>query len=96
MRINDIEFRQLTGPNLLGVDRPPEIVCWNDSDTLAGEYCYTLLWFMKDSEGYYVKFVGDRPFKYHNRERLWWLMEYAQSVLDAKWKLLNATAMDNQ
>ena len=66
-------------------NRPAEIVCWarNGDGT---EYCYTLLWYRKDKEGYYVEFVGRRPFD-NDSSVLWEMMEYGQDVLDAKFKL---------
>ena len=87
MRINDIEFRQLGG------DRDPEIICWEEYPDMGKELCHTLLWFRKDREGYHIEFIGNRPLKYHNSERLWWLMEYGQSVLTAQWKLHEKTAI---
>lgn len=78
MRINDIEFRMLDNRN-------PEIVRWAESNTKP--FCYTLLSYGKDKEGYFVEFVGDRPFQYEDTECLWKLMEYGQSVLNARFKL---------
>ena len=78
MHINDIEFRMLDNHN-------PEIVEWFESN--GKPTCCTLLWFKKGSEGYYVEFVGDRPFQHEDTECLWKLMEYGQSVLNARFKL---------
>lgn len=79
LRRDNLEFRR----NQDG--RPAEIVRWalNGDGT---EYCYTLLWWAQDSEGYYVQFVGRRPFN-DNSESLWEMMEYGQDVLDAETKL---------
>ena len=88
MRINDIEFRQMGG------GRNAEIICWNNfnnSDAPFEEYCYTLMWFRKDKEGYFIEFIGDRPLKYHNTEVLWRLMKYGQTVLTARMALLDET-----
>lgn len=78
-RIGDIEFRWMG-------DRKPEIVQWN-TDGNGKDYCFTLLWFSKDKEGYYVEFVGDRPLNYHDTETLWKLMRYGNSVCNATFKL---------
>lgn len=79
MRVGDIEFRQMP-------ERQPEIIRWN-KDSSGKEYCYTLMFFEKDSEGFYARFVGDRPMKVDNHQVLWSLMHYAQKVLDAAFKL---------
>ncbi len=92
MRIKNFEFRQNKG------DRNPEIVQWNQYDENstklvnapnAKEYCYTLMWFKKDREGYYVEFVGRRPLDVEDKETLWDLMDYSQKILDAQFKLLD-------
>lgn len=88
MRIKNLEFRQLGG------DRLAEIICWSHNGGKS-EFCYTVLWFKKDNEGYYIEFVGDRPLKVEDRDTLWNLMEYGQTVLDAQWRL-HERSMDNQ
>jgi len=75
MRIDNIEFRRME-------DRDPEIVCWN------GVSCYTLMWFKKDREGYYIKFIGNRPFDGNSSEKLWELMRYGQGLLDNEFRFL--------
>ena len=85
MRYEDLEFRNMVG-------RHPEIVAWNpypDSDR-GEEYCYTLLWWKKDSEGYYIEFVGPRPLEYHDQQRLFKMMKYGQAVLDADFNLMES------
>lgn len=79
LRRGNLEFRR----NHEG--RPAEIIRWakNGDDT---EYCFTLLWYQKYKEGYYVEFVGRRPFD-DDSESLWEMMEYGQEVLDAEFKL---------
>lgn len=83
MRYENVEFRQLG-------NRHPELVAWKpypDSD--RGEaFCYTLLWWKKDSEGYYIEFVGTRPLEYDDQETLFKMMKYGQTVLDAEFKLM--------
>jgi hypothetical protein len=80
MRIDNLEFRR----NQTG--RDAEIVCWETNGD-GQEYCYTLLWYQKDSEGYYIQFVGRRPLDHKFDNALWGVMEYGQDVLDAEFKL---------
>lgn len=80
MRLGGLEFRQVAG------ERSPEIVKWNPNPA-GKEYCYTIMWFERDSEGYYAKFVGSRPFEIDDDGTLWALMRYADAVLTARWKL---------
>ena len=82
MRKDDLEFRDL--PN-----RPAEIVCWT-KDSKGTEFCYTLMFFEKDSEGFYARFIGDRPFEYMNPVGLWTMMKYTQKILTARFELENA------
>ena len=83
MRVKNLEFRRLE-------DREPEIIAWVESNgtTITGEYCYTLLWYLKNKEGYYIQFIGDRPLVYEDQELLWKMMNYGQKVLDAELELL--------
>jgi hypothetical protein len=78
-RTGNLEFRR----NKEG--RPAEIVRWTKNGD-GTEYCYTLLWYKRGSEGFYVEFVGRRPFD-DDSEGLWELMEYGQDTLDAEFKL---------
>jgi hypothetical protein len=79
-RVNNLEFR------MLGADRAAEIVCW-ETNSDGQEYCYTLLWYQKGSEGYYIEFVGRRPLDHKFDDVLWAIMEYGQTVLDAEFRL---------
>lgn len=84
-RIDHLEFRWA---KLNETDRYPEIVQW--CNRVAGDsYCYTLLYWVQDSEGWNVKFVGSRPFddSKFDHSLLWHLMQYGQSVADAEFKL---------
>jgi hypothetical protein len=83
MRFEDFEFRRNLNNDLKTY---PEIVKWV-TYSYDDEFCFTLLWFKRDSDGWYIEFVGDRPLKEENREELWKLMEYGQAVLDAELKL---------
>lgn len=79
MRVKNIEFRQLP-------DRDAEIIQWEKNKS-GQEYCFTLMFFEKDKEGFYARFVGNRPMQFDNNQVLWSLMHYAQKVLDAAFKL---------
>ena len=79
LRRGNLEFRR----NQEG--RPAEIVRWAKNGD-GTEYCWTLLWYRQDKEGYFVEFVGRRPFD-NNSDNLWEMMEYGQEVLDAEFKL---------
>ena len=79
-RIGNLEFRC----NKEG--RPAEIVCWQP-DQNGKEFCYTLLWYKRNSEGYYIEFVGQRPLDHGFDGGLWALMQYGQEVLNAEFKL---------
>jgi hypothetical protein len=78
-RTGNLEFRRLRE------ERPAEIIRWAKNGD-GTEYCYTLLWYKRDNEGFYVEFVGRRPFD-DDLEGLWELMEYGQDTLDAEFKL---------
>jgi hypothetical protein len=80
MRIGDLEYREL------GAGRSAEIVHWFVSSSSGNEVCCTLLFYEHNKEGYYVRFVGDRPFE-HWSEDLWKLMKYGQDVLNARFLL---------
>ena len=64
MRRNDIEFRRLD-------NRKPEIIAW------VGESCFALAWFETDSEGYYIKTIGDRFTEHPDTEDVMIVAKYA-------------------
>ena len=78
-RTGDIEFRWMG-------DRKPEIVQWHTGND-GEDFGCVLLWYSKDKEGYYVEFIGDRPFNYRDTEALWKLMRYGNSICNATFKL---------
>lgn len=56
IKYKDFEFRTVNKfLTLKGQLSTVELVKWN------GDNCYTLLYWVKDDDGYYIKFVGDRP-----------------------------------
>lgn len=74
MRYKNLEFRQKDG-------RDPEIV-------VIEPHCYTILWWKRGKEGWYIEFVGSRPLELDLiRADVWNLMRYGQSVLDAQFRL---------
>lgn len=81
MRIQNLEFK-----TNFGTGRDPEIV--KNFDFASKESQYTILWWIKDKEGYDIHFLGSRPFSEDiNGDILWKLMEYGQTVLDARFKV---------
>lgn len=80
-RINDLEFR------LNDDKRSPEIVGFNRQRD-GTEYCYTIVFYEKDSEGYNVHFVGSRPFSEEiDKDAFWKLLQFGQTICDAVFKL---------
>ena len=66
----------------------PEIVCWVKKDD-GSEYCYTLALWVEDSEGWDLKFVGDRPFDYDNVDpKLFWeVARLGNTIANADWRM---------
>ena len=65
-----------------------ELVKWQEYNGKPS--CFTLAYFKEDSEGYYLKFVGNRPFEYIDEEDLeiiWKALEMANNVINDYWKL---------
>jgi hypothetical protein len=75
MRYKNLEFRQIDG-------RDPEIV-------VASPHVFTILWWKRNKEGWYVEFVGSRPLEQDMKD-VWNLMRYGQAVLDAQSRLEEA------
>ena len=88
-RVEDLEFRWSD------TNQSHELVQWvqyeegqtRPTNALGAneccEYCFVIAFFREGSEGCNIEFVGDRPFRYENRDRLWGLMRYGQRVVDA-------------
>ena len=67
-------------------DRDAEIV--KHFQGAGGEYCCTILWWVKDSEGYSIHTIGGRIFGQDiDRDTLWKLMKYGQTVMEARFSL---------
>jgi len=81
-RIDDIELRWTRG---FGKDAYQylEVVRWDENTSSIKPYCYTLCSWTKDKEGWDLRFIGNRPFMYHNSELLFSLCKVGQAYLDA-------------
>ena len=53
-----------------------EIIKWEK------ESCYVLAYWVEDSEGFYLKFVGRRPFNDCNKDTFWTIADFGQTYLD--------------
>lgn len=65
IRFGDLEVRSCN--SLLMADVPhvrAELVKWDVSKRNNKEYCFTLGYWKRDSEGYTFRFVEDRPLEY--------------------------------
>lgn len=69
-------------------DEPNEtidFVYWK-KDSNGKDFCFSLAYFIKKSEGYYLNFVGNRPFQHIDEEDVpfvWNALNAAQKILDA-------------
>ena len=62
-----------------------DFVKWN-MDSKGDRYCFSLAYWIRDKEGYDLKFVGNRPFEHidaEDVEAVWTALKMAQEVLDA-------------
>ena len=93
-KFNDLEFRKT---DFIGKEgHYYEIVCWYQMEDAVDSkpYCYTLLQWFCNSEGWDIKFVGDRPFKYIQEEltksvplnKFWSFLEFCQAYLDNEFR----------
>lgn len=65
------------------VDETIDFVKWERDG--EKQYCFSLAYFERYGEGYRLKFVGDRPFEYIEKEDLptiWSVLKSAQEILD--------------
>lgn len=82
LRKDDLEVRSCNGKQ-----KKAEIVKWEDEAS-----CYTLAYWTKDSEGYDLQFVGNRPFDV-DEQLFMELAKQGQLILDSyfsiehKWEL---------
>jgi 6-phosphogluconate dehydrogenase len=80
MRYKNVEFRPATE------NRSAEIVAWTYSESLDREACTTLCWIKADSEGYYMKTVGNRYVEYEDMEVLNHVAKYALRSLNVEFE----------
>ena len=67
-----------------------DFVMWN-TDSTGKRYCFSLAYWRRDNEGYFLKFVGDRPFQYIASEDVpivWTALQVAQAMLDKFFDIL--------
>lgn len=76
-RVEDLEFRWSD------FNKAYEIVRWNETPEYQ-PYCYVIAFVDRKRDSVDIRFVGDRPFRYENRDLLWKVMQFAQSYLEAE------------
>ena len=91
-KVDDYEIRAI--PKCLvrfedsDINETIELLKWNYDRNNNKNHCYTLAYWVKDDEGYYLKFVGDRPFEDicpSFLDIVWKGLKEAQKVLNAYW-----------
>ena len=80
MRYNNVEFRPATE------ERDAEIVSWTYSESLVRETCITLCWIEANSEGYYMRTVGNRYVEFEDMEVLNHVAKYALRSLNVEFE----------
>jgi hypothetical protein len=82
LRVDDLELRWSQGR--------PEIVRWvphQSGNGLDKEYCYTLLWWVADKEGWNIHFCGPRPFSDEvSSGKLWELCKVGDKIFNTLWE----------
>ena len=81
MKYRNLEFCQKAG-------RDPEIIRWVEQSG-KDPFCFTVIWWKRNSEGWNIEFIGARPFE-QETDDIWNLMKYGQSVMDAVFQLEQA------
>ena len=79
-RIENIEFHWSE------INQKHELVQWLNCDSEEG-YCIVIAFFDLKSEGYEIRFIGDRPFNTGNKDLVWNMLKYGQSIVDAIFEL---------
>ena len=80
MRYKNVEFRPAAE------NRSAEIVAWTLCEIIDKETCFTLCWIKADSEGYYMKTVGNRYVEYEDMEVLNHVAKYALRSLNVEFE----------
>lgn len=66
-------------------DETIDFVKWSKDSESGLNHYFSLAYFKRDSEGYYLKFVGPRPFEHIDPEDLgviWPVLKSAQEILN--------------
>ena len=90
MKIENLEFREIQSYGSKIPYNYYEIVEWRKDSRFneSGQYCFTVVSWTKGSEGWDLKFCGDRPFDNSvDTEQLWELMRYGNTVANAAFRL---------
>jgi hypothetical protein len=80
MRYKNVEFRPATE------HRHAEIVTLNYIEELDKETAFTLCWIKGDSEGYYMRTIGNRYVEYDDMEALNHVAKYALRSLNVQFE----------
>ena len=80
MRYKNVEFRPAAE------NRSAEIVAWTLCEIIDKETCITLCWIKADSEGYYMKTVGNRYVEFEDMEALNHVAKYALRSLNVQFE----------
>lgn len=92
-QLEDLEFRKT--PRIGREDEHYYEIVRFYHDKTEQRYCYTLLQWQRQSEGWDIKFIGNRPFMYINQdslnsgvdcEKFWSFLEYCQGYLDNEFR----------
>jgi hypothetical protein len=87
MKLSNLEFRETQSYGSKIPCTYYEIVEWLGAGT-SKQYCITVLSWSKGSEGWDIKFIGDRPFSDTiDTDDLWALMRYGNTVTNAVFRL---------
>ena len=79
-RIENIEFRWSETNNAY------ELVQWLIG-SFGKDYCIVIAFFDLGDEGCDIRFVGDRPFTTGNKNLVWNMLRYGQSIVDTVFEL---------
>ena len=87
IKINDLELRSCVEVGLSMSEKynTAEIVLWKHykDDNSDKKYCLTVAYWVKESDTYNLKFVGERPFEIDNKIFMK-LIKIGQSLLSNK------------
>ena len=87
MRLGNIEVRTC-GKHLTNDKRhiTAEIIKWHENK----ETCHTIAYWARDEEGFYIKFIGRRPFDDCSGDIFWKIAKIGQEHLDEYFDRLDA------